>query len=114
MTTLQHTISAAMGDLTSALAMGDLGRILYAITAWRDEAVEDGFDERDADLMADVVTDAMRQAFERRAGQRAVRITYGDGKRLTLSWDAKGGLSDKAGKWIFDALDRAQQSEAEG
>ena len=62
-----------------------------AVSKWRDIAINDDNRDRDlVDLVADAMTDAIRQIAERRKKSCAIRITKPDGTRLTFSWLADG------------------------
>ncbi len=84
-TGMMNHLLAALAKCKNAVQIED------AISAWRDSAIND--DDRDhdlVDLVADAMTDAIRQIAERRKKSCAIRITKPDGTRLTFSWLADG------------------------
>jgi len=121
MSTPEKSVSDQLADFVNVMMFDVMDRFLAAVTAcenadqiedavsaWRDRTINDDDHSRElVDLVADVMTDAVRQLGERQEKRNAIRITKPDGTRLTFSWIDDEEPSDTFNKAVLGAVKRA-------
>lgn len=107
-------IETALGCLAEAVSApgGRLPDLEDAISQWRDRVTNDeAMPDTLADEVSDAMTEAVRIIWERRLGQRSIRVCPGGSERWTFQWydgNAEGDFAAAIRQYVESAINGNQ------